>query len=67
MPRDENNAMIIINNNENRYGKLTSATKQVVLQLSGGHPGLIKTLVQQASEKPGWKTADLNDENFLQK
>ncbi len=67
MPRDENNAMIIINNNENRYGKLTSATKQVVLQLSGGHPGLIKTLVQQASEKPGWKTADLNDERLSSK
>ena len=67
VPRDKDNAMIIINNNENRYGKLTPATKQVILRLSGGHPGLIKTLVQQASEKPEWITADLNDERLSSK
>ena len=67
VPRDEDNAMIIINNNEKRYGKLTPATKQVILRLSGGHPGLIKTLVQQASEKPEWITADLNDERLSSK
>lgn len=67
VPRDEDNAMIIINNNENRYGKLPSATKQIILRLSGGHPGLIKTLVQQAAENKNWQSADLNDERLSSK
>ncbi len=65
LPLNNTNARIVLANYEERYKKkLSSDIQRLVLSLSGGNPGLIKSLYLQAKEDSAWKKPDFLEESL---
>lgn len=65
LPLSNEDANVVLQNYEERYKKsLTSVTRQIIIDLSGGNPGLIKALYLQAITNQLWKAPDMLGEQL---
>mgnify|MGYP001559961752 CR=1 FL=1 len=62
---DEDSAVVISNYGERLKQKITPTEKKLIITLSGGNPGLIKSLFLQIILHPNLKQPDLYDETLF--